>query len=132
VGEVSRQIGSSISEASVCLQPLSHDDEAMLLAPVSKRVHFVGTPLASMLDREGVSSMVKFSFLPLDDSRLTPAHKAQFIIVGQFIKWELTDVSGSYSGLVIVGREACTPRYSNYGGYNHRYRERAYLQGEDQ
>ena len=38
--EVSRQIGSSTSEASVCLQPLSHDDEAMLLAPVSKRVSF--------------------------------------------------------------------------------------------
>lgn len=36
--EVSRQIGSSTSETFLCLQPLSHDDEAMLLAPVSKSV----------------------------------------------------------------------------------------------
>jgi hypothetical protein len=38
VVEVSRQIRSSTSEASVCLQPLSHEDEAVLLAPVSKKV----------------------------------------------------------------------------------------------
>jgi hypothetical protein len=43
VVEVSRQIGSSISEASVCLQPLSHEDEAMLLVPVSKK-----SPLCKM------------------------------------------------------------------------------------
>ena len=30
VVEVGRQIGSSTSEASVCLQPLSHEDEAVL------------------------------------------------------------------------------------------------------
>ena len=36
VVEVSRQIGSSISEASVCLQPLSHDFEAMLWLPSRK------------------------------------------------------------------------------------------------
>jgi hypothetical protein len=40
VAEVSRQIGSSVSEASVCLQPLSHDDKAMPLTRVSKRVSF--------------------------------------------------------------------------------------------
>jgi transcription termination factor Rho len=38
VVEVSRQIGTSTSEASFCSQPLSHEDEAMLLASVSKRV----------------------------------------------------------------------------------------------
>jgi hypothetical protein len=36
--EVGRQIGSSPSDASVCLQPSSHEDEALLLASVSKRV----------------------------------------------------------------------------------------------
>jgi hypothetical protein len=36
--EVNRQIGSFISETFVCLQSLSHDDEAMLFDQVSKRV----------------------------------------------------------------------------------------------
>jgi len=53
--------------------------------------------------------MVKFTFLPLSDSRLAPEHRAQFLTIGQFIKWELTDPSGTYSGLMIVGEQA-TPQ----------------------
>ncbi len=53
--------------------------------------------------------MVKFTFLPVSDSRLAPEHRAQFLTIGQFIKWELTDSSGTYSGLMIV-REQKTPR----------------------
>ena len=37
VVEVSRQIGSSTSEAFVCLQPLSHEDEAGRLIVASSR-----------------------------------------------------------------------------------------------
>ena len=53
--------------------------------------------------------MVKFTFLPVSDSRLAPEHRAQFLTIGQFIKWELTDSSGTYSGLMIVGEQK-TPR----------------------
>lgn len=49
--------------------------------------------------------MVNFTFLPMDETKIAAAHKAQFIKVGQLIKWELADPSGSYSGLVIVGEK---------------------------
>ena len=53
--------------------------------------------------------MVKFTFLPLSDERLAPAHRAEFLATGQLIKWELTDASGAYSGRMIVGEKA-TPQ----------------------
>ena len=49
--------------------------------------------------------MVKFTSLPVSDSRPAPEHRAQFVTIGQFIKWDLTDSSGTYSGLMIVGEQ---------------------------
>jgi hypothetical protein len=50
--------------------------------------------------------MVNFSFIQLPDPRLTPDIKSKFLSVGQLIKWELTDSSGIYTGLVIVGEKS--------------------------
>jgi hypothetical protein len=50
--------------------------------------------------------VVKFTFLPMDESKITPAQRAQFINLGQLIKWELGDSTGSYSGLIIIGEKA--------------------------
>jgi hypothetical protein len=49
--------------------------------------------------------MVNFKFISLSDPRLTPSLKAQFLNVGQLINWELTDASGAYTGLVVVGEK---------------------------
>jgi hypothetical protein len=49
--------------------------------------------------------MVNFMFIPLTDPKLTPELKARFVNVGQLIKWELTDPSGVYTGLVVVGEK---------------------------
>lgn len=49
--------------------------------------------------------MVNFAFVPLSDPRLTPELKARFLKVDQLVKWESTDSSGAYSGLVIVGEK---------------------------
>lgn len=43
------------------------------------------------------------------DERLAAAHRAEFLTIGQLIKWEPTDASGAYSGLMIVGEKA-TPQ----------------------
>lgn len=50
---------------------------------------------------------MNFTFLPVADveHRLPPAHRALFLSVGQLVKWELTDASGTYSGLMIVGEQ---------------------------
>jgi hypothetical protein len=52
--------------------------------------------------------MVNFTVLPIGevDVRVAAAHRAQFLSIGQLIKWELTDASGAYSGLMIVGEKA--------------------------
>jgi hypothetical protein len=49
--------------------------------------------------------MVNFTFIPLPDPRLTADLKAKFLSVGQLIKWELSDSSGTYTGLVVVGEK---------------------------
>jgi hypothetical protein len=49
--------------------------------------------------------MVTFTFVPLTDPRLTPQIKAQFLNVGQLINWKLTDASGTYTGLIVVGEK---------------------------
>ncbi len=73
--------------------------------------------------------MVKFTFLPMDESKISADHKKQFLNIGQLIGWEYTDQSGSYSGLLIVGEkpqsdqvlpnarrphESANPRVSRY------------------
>jgi hypothetical protein len=51
--------------------------------------------------------MVTFTFLPIADveHRVAAAHRAQFLTIGQLVKWELTDASGAYSGLMIIGEQ---------------------------
>ena len=49
--------------------------------------------------------MVDFTFLSLDDPRLTSGIKATFLNVGQLVGWKLTDPSGAYTGLVVVGEK---------------------------
>jgi hypothetical protein len=49
--------------------------------------------------------MVNFMLVPLTDPKLTPELKARFVNVVQLIKWELTDSSGVYTGLVVVGEK---------------------------
>jgi len=50
--------------------------------------------------------MVKFTFLPLTDSRLRPAMTGSFLKVGQLISWELTRGNRTFTGLLIVGEKA--------------------------
>jgi hypothetical protein len=47
--------------------------------------------------------MVEFTSAPLSDPRITPQIKAQFIKVAQLFNWKLTDASGTYKGLIVVG-----------------------------
>jgi hypothetical protein len=49
--------------------------------------------------------MVNFTFIAISDQRLTPQLKATFLNVGQLINWKLTDSSGTYAGLVVVGEK---------------------------
>jgi hypothetical protein len=49
--------------------------------------------------------MVNFTFIPLTDPRLTPQLKSQFLNIGQLVNWELTDASGTYKGLIVVGEK---------------------------
>ncbi len=51
--------------------------------------------------------MVTFTFLPIADveHRVAAAHRAQFLTIGQLVKWELTDASEAYSGLMIIGEQ---------------------------
>jgi hypothetical protein len=44
-------------------------------------------------------------FIPLTERRLTPELRAKFVHVNQLVRWELTDSSGKYTGLVIVGAQ---------------------------
>jgi hypothetical protein len=49
--------------------------------------------------------MVNFAFVALTDPRLTPQLRGQFLRVGQLVEWTLTDSSGCYSGLVVIGEK---------------------------
>jgi hypothetical protein len=49
--------------------------------------------------------MVKFTFIPFTDGRLTPDLKAKFLRVGQLVNWEYSDASGTYTGLVVIGEK---------------------------
>ena len=51
------------------------------------------------------AAMPKFTFLKPSDVRLTPEHRAQYITVRQVIRWEVTDDTGEYSGLLILGEQ---------------------------
>lgn len=53
--------------------------------------------------------MVTFTSLRVSDDLLAPEHRAQFLTVGQIFKWNLSDASGAYSGLMVVGEQA-TPQ----------------------
>jgi hypothetical protein len=50
--------------------------------------------------------MVNFKFIPLPDPRVTPEIKARFLNLGQLIEWNLTDSSGTYTGLIFMGEKA--------------------------
>jgi len=50
--------------------------------------------------------MVNFTFIPVTDPRLTPELRARFVFVDQLVQWELTDSSGTYTGLVVVGEQS--------------------------
>lgn len=52
--------------------------------------------------------MVNFTFLPMSEltARVPPEHQRQFLSIGQLIRWELSDSSGTYTGLMIVGEQA--------------------------
>jgi hypothetical protein len=47
--------------------------------------------------------MVNFKLVPLPDLRITPEIRARFLNVAQLIEWQLTDSSGTYTGLVVHG-----------------------------
>src|ERR1700739_4786201 len=49
--------------------------------------------------------MVNFKCVPLPDPRVTPEIKAKFLNFGQLIEWDLTDSSGTYSGLIFMGEK---------------------------
>src|SRR5258705_10284383 len=49
--------------------------------------------------------MVSFMFIPLTEPRLSPELRAKFVHVNQLVRWELTDSSGKYTGLVVVGAQ---------------------------
>jgi hypothetical protein len=49
--------------------------------------------------------MPKFTFLRPAEVRLAPEHRAQYSTVREVVKWEITDETGDYSGLLIVAGE---------------------------
>jgi hypothetical protein len=49
--------------------------------------------------------MVEFKFVSLPDPRVTPELKGRFLNVGQLVEWKLTDSSGTYTGLVVIGEK---------------------------
>jgi hypothetical protein len=58
--------------------------------------------------------MVKFTFLPVSDSRLSAAQKAQFLNVGQLIQWEVNDTSGTYTGLLVIGEKGIPQGFQTF------------------
>lgn len=58
--------------------------------------------------------MVNFAFVPLSDPRLTPEMKASFLNVGQLVKWDYTDASGTYTGLIILGEKKIPAGFQSF------------------
>jgi hypothetical protein len=50
--------------------------------------------------------MVNFKLVPLPDLRITPEIRARFLNVAQLKEWQLTESSGTYTGLVVHGEKA--------------------------
>ena len=49
--------------------------------------------------------MPRFTFLRPTEVRLAPEHRAQYSAIREVVKWEITDESGDYSGLLIAGEQ---------------------------
>src|ERR1700722_10612235 len=49
--------------------------------------------------------MPKFTFLRPAEVRLAPEHRAQYLAIRQVVRWEITDETGDYSGLLIAGEQ---------------------------
>jgi hypothetical protein len=49
--------------------------------------------------------MPRFTFLRPSAVRLAPEHRAQYLTVRQVVRWEVTDDTGEYSGLLILGEQ---------------------------
>ena len=49
--------------------------------------------------------MPKFTVLRPTEVRLAPEHRAQYSTIREVVKWEITDETGDYSGLLIAGEQ---------------------------
>lgn len=54
---------------------------------------------------ERAAGMIKFTFLPPADIRLAPEHRAQYLTIREVVKWEFSDETDQYSGLLIIGEQ---------------------------
>jgi len=52
-----------------------------------------------------VRHKVKFTLIPMDESRIPPELKRQFLTIGRLVQWEYVDRSVSYAGLVVIGEQ---------------------------
>src|ERR1017187_1383005 len=49
--------------------------------------------------------MPRFTFLRPTEVRLAPEYRAQYSTIREVVKWEITDETGDYSGLLIAGEQ---------------------------
>jgi hypothetical protein len=49
--------------------------------------------------------MLRFTFLQPNEVPLAPEHRALYSTIRDVVKWEITDETGDYSGLLIAGEQ---------------------------
>jgi hypothetical protein len=74
-----------------------------LLQNVFSKGSFVNATQTPMRSKSDNLCMLRFTFLRPAEVRLAPEHRAQYLTIREVVKWEVTDETGDYSGLLIVG-----------------------------